>query len=444
MVKTPRLFKTLLLAAVLAAPNLAFNALAAEADMHWTPVDVFNDGGGDYAYFDDPNNWGSFVAPGYTNDAGAYIRVMDNQAVGSHVTCIITNDLNLYQLMIGAGGSGDVIITNGAHVTAGVGMFGGPNQWTGVGFPNGPSTLTIAGTGSSLTCGDHLWLGQGDANGGPNSVIVDGGTLTVNGQLGVSWNGGPGTNYLIIKNGGTVNEHSWSANQSFGQPANAGNVGILNIADNTSRLVINGNQTGSFNYFVTNGNFLAYGGLGTIAYNYNPSLNVSTVTAIAPVDPFTPIFSLQPSNVVVTLGSPATLHALVSNVGSVDYVWQLNNVPLTDGGGLTGTHTANLSIASVAAANVGNYSVVATNHDHPDHFTTSHTASVNAESFNLFPVITVNGVIGNTYLVQYATSLTPPVTWTTLATVTLGAASQQVVDTATPLAITRFYQVVAQ
>jgi hypothetical protein len=412
--------------------------------MHWSPVDVYNDGGGDYAYFDDANNWGSTVAPGYTNDAGAYIRVMDNQAVGSHVLCIITNDMNLYQIMIGAGGSGDVIITNGAHVTAGVGMFGGPNQWTGVGFPNGPSTLTIAGTGSSLTCGDHLWLGQGDANGGPNSVIVDGGTLTVNGQLGVSWNGGPGTNYLIIKNGGTVNEHSWNANQSFGQPANAGNVGILNIADNTSRLVINGNQTGSFNYFVTNGNFLAYGGLGTITYSYNPSLNVSTVTAIAPVDPFTPIFSLQPSNVVVMLGSPVTLHALVSNVSPVDYTWQLNNVPLVDGGGLTGTHTPNLSIASVAPANVGNYSVVATNHAHADHFTTSQTASVNAESFNLFPVITVNGIPGNTYAVQYATSLTPPVTWTTLATVTLGGASQQIVDTATPLAIKRFYQVVAQ
>jgi hypothetical protein len=444
MVKTSRLFKTLLLACVLAAPNLAFNAMAAEADMHWSPVDVYNDGGGDYAYFDDANNWGSTVAPGYTNDAGAYIRVMDNQAVGSHVLCIITNDMNLYQIMIGAGGSGDVIITNGAHVTAGVGMFGGPNQWTGVGFPNGPSTLTIAGTGSSLTCGDHLWLGQGDANGGPNSVIVDGGTLTVTGQLGVSWNGGPGTNYLIIKNGGTVNEHSWNANQSFGQPANAGNVGILNIADNTSRLVINGNQTGSFNYFVTNGNFLAYGGLGTITYSYNPSLNVSTVTAIAPVDPFTPIFSLQPSNVVVMLGSPVTLHALVSNVSPVDYTWQLNNVPLVDGGGLTGTHTPNLSIASVAPANVGNYSVVATNHAHADHFTTSQTASVNAESFNLFPVITVNGIPGNTYAVQYATSLTPPVTWTTLATVTLGGASQQIVDTATPLAIKRFYQVVAQ
>lgn len=88
--------------------------------------------------------------------------------------------------------------------------------------------------------------------------------------------------------------------------------------------------------------------------------------------------------------------------------------------------------------------MVATNHAHADHFTLSTTASVNAQSFNLFPVITINGVVGNTYLVQYAASLTPPVTWTTLATVTLGAPSQQIVDTATPLAITRFYRIVAQ
>src|SRR5665213_325955 len=440
MVKSTRLVKSLLLAGLLAAPTLAFHAMAAESDNHWSTQNVLDDGNGPYAYFNDPGNWDAAVVPGYTNDAGAYIRVMDSQATGSHVTCIITNSMNLYQIMIGAGNGGDVVISNGAVVTAGVGMFGGPNQWTGVGFPNGPSTLTI-GPGSSLTCGDHLWLGQGDADGGPNSVIVDGGTLTVNGQLGVSWNGGPGTNYLIIKNGGTVNEHSWSANQSFGQPANSGNVGVLNIADNTSHLVINGNQTGSFNYFVTNGNFLAYGGLGTITYNYNPSLNVSTVSAVAPVDANTPIFSVQPTNTIVGLGAPATLHALVSNV-SVNYGWLLNSVLLTDGGGISGSHTATLTIASITSANVGNYSVVATNQNFATEFTLSTTAALSADSFNLYPVITINGVPGDTYVVQYATSLTPPVTWTPFATNILGGPIQYVIDTGSPLSMQRFYRVV--
>src|SRR5215472_2495673 len=107
--------KSLLLAGLLAAPMLAFNARAQNTDSHWSPVtDVFPDGnGGFYAYFADPLNWDSGVVPEYTNAAGGSVRVMLNQTVGSYVTCVITNDTHLYQLMAGAGGGGDVIITNG-------------------------------------------------------------------------------------------------------------------------------------------------------------------------------------------------------------------------------------------------------------------------------------------------------------------------------------------
>src|SRR5215472_9559698 len=140
--------KSLLLAGLLAAPMLAFNARAQNTDSHWSPVtDVFPDGnGGFYAYFADPLNWDSGVVPEFTNANGGSVRVMVNQTVGSYVTCVITNDTHFYQLMAGAGGGGDVLLTNGANVTVGwdqptwdvVGGFG--NIWTGVGFPNGPST----------------------------------------------------------------------------------------------------------------------------------------------------------------------------------------------------------------------------------------------------------------------------------------------------------------
>ncbi len=59
-----RPFKALLLAGLLAGPILSFNVIAAEADMHWSPSDVLNDGNGDYAYFADPNNWDSRVVSG--------------------------------------------------------------------------------------------------------------------------------------------------------------------------------------------------------------------------------------------------------------------------------------------------------------------------------------------------------------------------------------------
>jgi hypothetical protein len=64
------------------------------------------------------------------------------------------------------------------------------------------------------------------------------------------------------------------------------------------------------------------------------------------------------------------------------------------------------------------------------------------EAFSFYPVITVTGVPSNTYDVDYTTSLTPPVTWTLMTTITLGGTTQLVVDTASPMNNTRFYRVV--
>jgi hypothetical protein len=88
--------------------------------------------------------------------------------------------------------------------------------------------------------------------------------------------------------------------------------------------------------------------------------------------------------------------------------------------------------------------VVATNSSHATEVSLSLPADVTANSFGLYPVVTINGINGATYTVQWASSLTPPVTWNTLATVTEGAGAAQVVDTGTPLSLTRFYRVVQQ
>src|SRR5712692_1721102 len=52
------MFKSLLLAGLLAGPMLAFNTMAQNReDIHWSPVDIFTDGSGNqYAYWDDANN----------------------------------------------------------------------------------------------------------------------------------------------------------------------------------------------------------------------------------------------------------------------------------------------------------------------------------------------------------------------------------------------------
>ena len=436
-------------ALLLAAPMLACNARAQNTDSHWSPsTDVFPDGnGGLYAYFADPANWDSGVVPEYTNAAGGSVRVMLNQSVGAHVTCVITNDTHLYQLMAGAGGGGDLVITNGANVTVGwdqpawdvVGGFG--NIWTGVGFPNGPATLYI-GPGCHFTTGDHLWVGQGTNNGSPaqGTVIIDGGILEVHGQLGVGWNGTGGTNYITLQNGGRAFLNTWAA-PTLGHPGN-NSLGIMDIADNSSYVVVTNNQTGFFSTLVANNQLIAYGGLGTVTWNYNPSLNITTIHATAPVTTNTPVITAQPTNVIVALGGTASFHVQVVNV-PVNYQWFFNGNPVTDGGGISGSKTATLTISGVTLAQLGSYFAMATNSTQSDQFATSTSASLSTSGINLYPVITINGVPGNTYVTEYAASLTPPVTWIPFATNAVGSfAPVYVVDTNSPMSVKRFYKVV--
>jgi hypothetical protein len=438
------MFKSLLLAGLLAGPMLSFNAMSqSREDIHWNPVDILIDGGGNqYAYWDDTNNWSGGVVPVVydTNLVNTFYNAAFFDNASAPVFCLVTNNTQVTgvgQLMAGFGGGGTLLITNGAHFQAGF-AYGG--NWTGIGFVAGPGTL-IVGPGSDFTCASHLWVGQGTANQG--TVIINGGTLHIpNGQLGVSWNGIGGTNYITITNGGALYMSQWSS-QTLGAPGSgSANIGIMDIGAN-SQVVITNNQLGFMNTLITNGQLIAFGGLGTISAVYNPSANITILTGLAPSGSDTPVFSLQPTNSIVLIGGTVTLKAAASP--ATGYQWLLNSAPLADGGGISGSHTATLTVSSFSAARAGVYSVVATNaspvSQNDRNYASSQGVSVTAESFNLYPVITINGVNGNTYVVQYTSSLTPPVSWTPLATNTVGTLPAYVVDTATPMSIKRFYRV---
>lgn len=461
-------FKVLLLLCLLAGPGLAIKSMAQnEYTIDWTGYDTWQVGTNTFAAWNDPLNWGDGLEIPWitdTNPADSQYTDLDaagfNQDIGSMVICVVTNDTQVGQLYLGynGGGGGILEITNGASFQTGY-----DGEWTGVGFVAGPGTL-ILGPGTSFTCGSHLWIGQGINNQG--TVIDDGGTISLTGgQFGLSWNGSGGTNYCYITN----NAHLYLSQispQTLGYPGSytggtPTNIGVLDIGAGSSVVISNNNFTtyaytfptgvgplsgqtvNLLNCWETNHQLIAYEGAGTIQATYNPAGNFTTLTAIPPVNPNTPIFSLQPTNVIANLGGTATLNAKVSNV-PVNYQWMLNSVPLTDGNGISGSETATLTIANLTIAETGIYSVVATNSSVPADYTTSTVASLSAQSFNLYPVITINGVNGDMYEVQYTTSLTPPVTWTTLGTYTVGAGPLQVVDTASPLSMQRFYQVVQQ
>ena len=284
--KSSYLFKALLLVGLLA---LAFKAHAGYDAATWSPVDIVTDGAGNhYAYWNDPANWNTGVVPTFTNSVdGNLWGVHFAEPAGAIIPCVITNNTQVGQLVVGDyGGGGYLIISNGASFTAGT----ADGNWTGVGFPNGPGTLYV-GAGSVVTLGSHLWVGNG--TGAQGTVIVDGGTLHIpNGQLGVSWNGIGGTNYITITNGSTLYMSQWSS-QTLGAPGSGpANIGIMDI-EADSQVVITNNQLGFMNTLFTNNQLIAFGGLGIVQAIYNPVANTTTLLCWRPITSPPPVSTHQ-------------------------------------------------------------------------------------------------------------------------------------------------------
>jgi hypothetical protein len=420
-------FKTLLVAGLLG--SLAFNTRAGYDNATWSPSDIVTDGAGNhYAFWNDASNWNTGVVPTFTNSVdGNLWGVHFAEPAGAIIPCVITNNTQVGQLVVGDyGGGGYLIISNGASFTAGT----ADGNWTGVGYPNGPGTLYV-GQGSVVTLGSHLWVGDG--TGAQGTVIVDGGTIHIpNGQLGVSWNGIGGTNYITITNGGALYMSQWSS-KTLGAPGSGPtNIGIMDLEYN-SQVVVTNNQLGFMNALYTNDQLIAFGGQGTVQSIYNPTLNITVLTVLTASPPL----FVQLANVVAALGATATFSAAVNEGGNFNYQWFFNNQPLTDGNGISGSKTATLTITDVTAADVGYYSVLVT----LDSQRGGASASLSTDAITLYPIVTINGFPGNTYEVDYSTSLSSPV-WTPLTTVTLASHTQYVVDTNSPMRIVRFYRVV--
>jgi len=443
-----KICKAFLVAGLLAAPCLAFKAEAqsnSKTDL-WSPYNTFTDGSGNtFAYWNDPENWSLNIVPVIedTNPADIgqsyysnFITANFTQPTVGGIYCVITNDSFCNQLMLGNGGAGDggmIVVTNDATFETG---FSG--EWTGVGFPSGLGTLVMS-PGTTFYCGSHLWIGQGTT--APGVVINNGGVMHVGGQLGLGWNGAGGTNYMFVTNGATLFLNQW-AGSTLGEPGN-NSTGILDLDTGSSIQITNNYGLGSFQAVTNLGELISDEGSGSIIWSYNSAANLTTVSAVPAVGANSPTFSVQPTNTFASIGGTVTLKALVSNV-PVNYGWYFNGVAVANGNGISGANTANLTITGITAAQTGSYSVYATNSNagESSYFILSSAASVSAQSFGLFPVVTLNGTVGNTYEVQYTSSLAAPVTWTTLGTYTTISSPQYVPDFSAPLSTSRYYQVI--
>lgn len=139
-------------------------------------------------------------------------------------------------------------IVNGGNLTT----TGG---WMAVGY-NNTATLIVE-TGGVFNCGGHLWTCSHSTAVG--NIELNGGTINVTGNFSLGWSGGTG--YANIEDG-VLNLSYWA-----GADAIKGNS-LMNIEGGT--VVVGGSdQTGTVAGFVSAGKIAAYGGTGTVVYDYD-------------------------------------------------------------------------------------------------------------------------------------------------------------------------------
>jgi rhamnogalacturonyl hydrolase YesR len=74
-----------------------------------------------------------------------------------------------------------------------------------------------------------------------------------------------------------------------------------------------------------------------------------------------PVITTAPANVTVTSGQTVNLSVQATGNPAPAYQWQLNGANLTDGGRISGSATANLTLANSQLADAGNYTVLVSN-----------------------------------------------------------------------------------
>lgn len=74
-----------------------------------------------------------------------------------------------------------------------------------------------------------------------------------------------------------------------------------------------------------------------------------------------PTISAQPQSLTVAQGVDATFTVQASGSGTLTYQWKKGTTPLSDGGNISGSGTAVLTISGATSADIGSYSVVITN-----------------------------------------------------------------------------------
>ena len=230
------------------------------------------------AIVDGVSNWD--IADNWTNGLpgfGTEDPPLDNKAVfnvAGAAECIVTDAQGVRHLVMGDGGAEEqnnvLRIMDGGSITTGEG------QWAAIGY-NRPATLIVE-AGGVFNCSSHMWNGMHST--GVGKIYLNGGTINVGGNFGLGWYAGSqnGVAHMYV-NEGVLDLNHWDDTSSIWDGS------FLDIEFGT--VIIGGNRVTAVENYAAAGKLLAFGGFGTLVYDYNVSnAGRTTITATSPMDPF--------------------------------------------------------------------------------------------------------------------------------------------------------------
>ncbi|MEO7298160.1 MAG: immunoglobulin domain-containing protein [Verrucomicrobiota bacterium] len=193
--------------------------------------------------------------------------------------------------------------------------------------------------------------------------------------------------YRNLASTGSLTTNSFAAPVNFGNPGWLQNIALSDINGDGKADIITEGQLNSYLAIYQNqstpGSFTNTFLAGRVDYSagYNAvGLSVgdldgdgradvvfynhydNTLSIYQNITPFAspPVITSQPTNVTTTTGNNVVISASATGT-SLTYQWFFNDVPLTDGGGITGAKSNSLNLTPVETNHSGNYFVVVTN-----------------------------------------------------------------------------------
>jgi hypothetical protein len=178
------------------------------------------------------------------------------------------------------------------------------------------------------------------------------------------------------------------------------------------------NQTGT-SLVVSDVNTIKLGDYAAIAWNSFSAATSSVAKLLMYPSIYTPF-----AGETAIWGKPATLFVVALGSGPLTYQWYKDGTAITDATNST------LDFASVQVSDGGFYSVVVSS---PLGSVTNTAAQLVVNpaniSLGLYAGVTIDGVVGYTYGIQYSTNLSDPNSWTTITNLTLTQPAELWVDT---------------